>query len=95
MPDDKQQSADIVTRLVERLGLSTVLLLGGSWFGYREIVSPMAESYKKMVNEVAETNRLLQEEIVNNDKEDGERVLAITEAMARLESKIDKLLGNQ
>jgi Mg2+ and Co2+ transporter CorA len=94
MPDEKQ-SASLVTELVERLGLSTVLLLAAVYFGYQSIIRPIADSYQKMVEEVSSTNKLLQEEITANDKEDGERVKAITEAMNRLESKIDKLLGAQ
>ena len=89
---DAKQSASIVTELVERLGLSTVLLLGAVYFGYQSIIRPIADSYQKMVADVAETNKLLQEEIKNNDKEDGERVQLITSQMASLEAKIDKLL---
>ena len=89
---DAKQSASIVTELVERLGLSTVLLLGAVYFGYQSIIRPIADSYQKMVADVAETNKLLQEELKNNDKEDGERVQLITAQMASLEAKIDKLL---
>ena len=89
---DAKQSASIVTELVERLGLSTVLLLGAVYFGYQSIIRPIADSYQKMVADVAETNKLLQEEIKANDREDGERVQLITAQMAKLEAKIDKLL---
>ena len=89
---DAKQNASIVTELVERLGLSTVLLLGAVYFGYQSIIRPIADSYQKMVADVAETNKLLQEEIKDNDREDGERVQLITAQMAKLEAKIDKLL---
>lgn len=89
---DAKQSASIVTELVERLGLSTVLLLGAVYFGYQSIIRPIADSYQQMVADVAETNKLLEEEIRNNDKADGERVRLISARMDKLEAKIDKLL---
>lgn len=92
MAEQSKESASIITELVERLGLSTVLLLGAVYFGYQSIIRPIADSYQKMVADVAETNKLLQEEIRSNDKEDGERVQLITAQMAKLEAKIDKLL---
>ena len=87
-----KESASIVTELVERLGLSTVLLLGAVYFGYQTIIQPLADSYRQMVKDVSETNKLLQEEIKNNDREDGERVQLISANMSRLEEKIDRLL---
>lgn len=87
-----KESASIVTELVERLGLSTVLLLGAVYFGYQSIIRPIADSYQRMVDDVAETNKLLQEEIKDNDREDGERVQLISAHMSRLEEKIDRLL---
>lgn len=92
MADQGKESASIITELVERLGLSTVLLLGAVYFGYQSIIRPIADSYQKMVADVAETNKLLQEEIKSNDKEDGERVQLIIAHMSKLEAKIDKLL---
>jgi uncharacterized protein Yka (UPF0111/DUF47 family) len=92
MAEQSKESASIITELVERLGLSTVLLLGAVYFGYQSIIRPIADSYQKMVADVAETNKLLQEEIRSNDKEDGERVQLITAQIAKLEAKIDKLL---
>ena len=92
MAEQNKESASIITELVERLGLSTVLLLGAVYFGYQSIIRPIADSYQKMVADVAETNKLLQEEIKSNDKEDGERVQLIIAQMAKLEAKIDKLL---
>lgn len=82
-------------RIIERLGLSTVLLLGAVYFGYQSVIRPIADSYQKMIEEVSSTNKLLQEEVANNDREDGERVRAITVAISRLESKIDRLLEAQ
>lgn len=92
MAEQSKESASFITELVERLGLSTVLLLGAVYFGYQSIIRPIADSYQKMVADVAETNKLLQEEIRSNDKEDGERVQLITAQIAKLEAKIDKLL---
>lgn len=86
------ESANIVTQLVERLGLSTVLLLGGAYVGYQSVIKPLADSYRQMVDDVAETNKLIQEEIKNNDREDGERVAVITKRLDELTAKIDKLL---
>ena len=87
-----KESASIVTELVERLGLSTVLLLAAVYFGYQSIIRPIADSYQRMVDDVAETNKLLQEEIKVNDREDGERVQLIVTHMSKLEEKIDRLL---
>ena len=87
-----KESASIVTELVERLGLSTVLLLGAVYFGYQTIIQPLADSYRQMVKDVSETNNLLQVELMNNDREDGERVQLISANMSRLEEKIDRLL---
>lgn len=92
MAEQGKESASIITELVERLGLSTVLLLGAVYFGYQSIIRPIADSYQKMVADVAETNKLLQEEIKANDREDGERVQLIVAQMSKLEAKIDKLL---
>jgi low affinity Fe/Cu permease len=86
------ESAGVITELVERLGLSTVLLLGAVYFGYQSIIRPIADSYRQMIVDVAATNKFLQEEIRNNDEEDMERVRIITAQIERLEDKIDKML---
>ena len=81
-----------VAELVERLGLSTVLLLAAVYFGYQSIIQPLAESYRQMVKEVSETNKLLQEEIKDNDRQDGERVAVIVKRMDELNTKLDRIL---
>jgi len=86
------ESAGIITELVERLGLSTVLLLGAVYFGYQSIIRPIADSYRQMIVDVAATNKFLQEEIRNNDDEDAQRVRMITDHIDRLENKIDKMM---
>ena len=86
------KGAGFVAELVERLGLSTVLLLAAVYFGYQSIIQPLAESYRQMVKEVSETNKLLQEEIKDNDREDGERVAVIVKRMDELNTKLDRIL---
>ena len=92
MTEQKKESASFIAEMVERLGLSTVLLLAAAYFGYQSVILPIANSYKQMVEGVAETNKLLQEELEENDKADGERVQLIIAQMSKLEAKIDKLL---
>lgn len=92
VPDSVKSGGGMVAELVERLGLSTVLLLAAVYFGYQSIIQPLADSYRQMVADVGETNKLLQEEIRDNDREDGERVAIITTRMDELNAKLDKIL---
>ena len=82
----------VVAELVERLGLSTVLLLAAVYFGYQSVIQPLADSYRQMVKDVSETNKLLQEEIRDNDREDGELVAIIVKRMDELNTKLDRIL---
>ena len=82
----------VVAELVERLGLSTVLLLAAVYFGYQSVIQPLADSYRQMVKDVSETNKLLQAEIKDNDREDGERVAIIVKRMDELNTKLDRIL---
>lgn len=88
----KVSSSGFVAELVERLGLSTVLLLGAVYFGYQSIIQPLADSYRQMVKDVGETNKLLQEEVKNNDRDDGERVAVISKRLDELNLKLDRIL---
>ena len=96
MPDGELpapvKGPSVVAELVERLGLSTVLLLAAVYFGYQSVIQPLADSYRQMVKEVSETNKLLQEEIRDNDREDGERVAIIVKRMDELNTKLDRIL---
>ena len=70
---------------VERLGLPSVLLIAVGYFGYQGVVAPMAETYRKSIERVAD-------EVIANDAADDERVKELAGRLERIESKLDELL---
>lgn len=90
-PAPEQEKPDI-TRMIERLGLPTALLLGGAYVIWNSAVLPLVDTAKQAISDISETNKLLEQQQKENDKADAERVQMISEAMKRLDSKLDKIL---
>ena len=67
MSDENQSSGssglspESVTKMIERLGLPTILIVAASYVGYNEIISPIAIKYAEMLDSVTESNRTLTE----------------------------------
>ena len=74
-----------VAEFVERLGLPSVLLVAVGYFGYQSVIAPMAETYRKSIERVAD-------EVIANDEKDNQRVQEIVNRMERIETKMDELL---
>ena len=67
MSDENQSSGssglspESVTKMIERLGLPTILIVAASYVGYNEIISPISTKYAEMLDSVTESNRTLTE----------------------------------
>lgn len=83
----QKQATESLFKGLDRFGLAPILLIGLAYIGHTQVIVPIANAYAKMVEAVAENNRLLREAIDKNNKEDGERVLLISKA----EDEIRKL----
>lgn len=92
MTDEKPLSAEGITKIVERLGLPTIIIVAVSYVGYNEIIAPISAKYVEMVAAVTEANAKLTavtEEMKVKIVEVGERNGA---TMQRIEEKLDDLL---
>lgn len=64
MSEEKQQQSitpEALTKLIERLGLPTILVIAVGYVGYNEILSPIASKYAQMLDAVTESNTKLTE----------------------------------
>ena len=64
MSEEKQEQGitpESLTKLVERLGLPTIMIIAASYIGYNEILSPIASKYAEMLDAVTESNTKLTE----------------------------------
>ena len=64
MSEEKQQQSitpEALTKVVERLGLPTILIIAIGYVGYNEILSPIASKYAEMLDAVTESNTKLTE----------------------------------
>ena len=67
MSDENQSSGssglspESLTKMIERLGLPTILIVAASYVGYNEIISPISTKYAEMLDSVTESNRTLTE----------------------------------
>ena len=67
MSDEKQSSGssglspESLTKMIERLGLPTILIIAASYVGYNEIINPIATKYAEMLDSVTESNKSLTE----------------------------------
>lgn len=64
MSEEKQQQSvtpEALTKMVERLGLPTILIIAVGYVGYNEILSPIASKYAQMLDAVTESNTKLTE----------------------------------
>jgi len=74
----QKQATDTIFKGLDRFGLAPVVLLVGGWWAASKVLEPLMAEYREAVRAIAETNKLLKEEITSNDAEDGRRVEAIT-----------------
>ena len=74
----QKQATDSAYRALDRFGLAPVVLLVGGWWAASKVLEPMLSEYREAIRTISETNRLLKDEITQNDAEDGRRVEAIT-----------------
>ena len=78
----QKQATDSLFKGLDRFGLAPILLIGLAYIGHTQVVQPIAAAYAHMVETVAENNRLLKEAIEQNNREDAQRVQAISAAQA-------------
>ena len=78
----QKQATDSLFKGLDRFGLAPILLLAGAYVVQTSVIQPIAKSYSTMVDKVGDTNTLLRDAVERNNKEDGERVAAISAAQA-------------
>ncbi len=110
MSEEKQQQGitpEAITKVIERLGLPTILIIAIGYVGYNEIVSPIAAKYAEMLDAVTDSNTKLTEivddvrlKLTETARKNGELIEKLGEdaadakAMQReLAAKIDTLLA--
>ena len=81
-----------LSKMIERLGLPTVILFVGGYFIYTAAFLPLVDTAKQALVDISETNKLLEKHQKENDQRDGERVKELEEVMNHLSSKLDKIL---
>jgi hypothetical protein len=74
----QKQATDTIFKGLDRFGLAPIVLLVGGWWAASKIIEPLIAEYREAIRTISETNRLLKDEITQNDAEDGRRVEAIT-----------------
>jgi len=110
MSEEKQQQGitpEAIAKVIERLGLPTILIIAIGYVGYNEIVSPIAAKYAEMLDAVTDSNTKLTEivddvrlKLTETARKNGELIEKLGEdaadakAMQReLAAKIDTLLA--
>ena len=78
----QKQATDSLFKGLDRFGLAPILLLAGAYVVQTSVIQPIAKSYSSMVDKVGDTNAMLREAVERNNKEDAERVAAISAAQA-------------
>lgn len=58
-----------VSDFLERHGLPTLLLLLGGWYISSNVIGPMAETVKQFVTDIREANLVIQDELMQIDRE--------------------------
>ena len=95
-PDDiplpSEEQVNQVSKMIERLGLPTVILFVGGYLIYTAALLPLVDTAKQALIDISETNKLLEQHQKENDERDGERVKEMKEVIAGLNSKLDKII---
>ena len=78
----QKQATDSLFKGLDRFGLAPILLLAGAYVVQTSVIQPIAKSYSTMVDKVGDTNTMLRDAVERNNKEDSERVAAISAAQA-------------
>jgi hypothetical protein len=78
----QKQATDSLFKGLDRFGLAPILLLAGAYVVQTSVIQPIAKSYSTMVDKVGDTNAMLRDAVERNNKEDSERVAAISAAQA-------------
>jgi hypothetical protein len=74
----QKQASDTIFKGIDRLGLAPVMLLVGGWWAASKVLEPLITEYRDAIRAISETNRLLKDEVTQNDAEDNRRVELIT-----------------
>ena len=82
-------------KLVERLGLPTIIICVVGYIGYNEIISPIANKYAVMLDAVTESNTKLTE--ITNDLRQKliEVGVANGATLAKISSNADEMIDSQ
>jgi hypothetical protein len=78
----QKQATDTLFKGLDRFGLAPILLMALAYLGHTQVVQPIATAYMKMVAQVGDTNEMLRKEIETNNRDDMERVAAISAAQS-------------
>lgn len=86
----KQASGEMLTAsgfiidVLERHGVSTILLLGLAYVAHTELITPIAAAYKKTVEQVGANAEIIKEGLERESRLDDERVRQLTKAQDSL-----------
>ena len=83
---------ETLSKVIEKHGLATLLVLAGGWYISQVVVTPLAQSYRDLVESVRVTNQIVTEEVMRNDVEDDARVAEITRRFDSLDQTVNEIL---
>lgn len=83
--------SEIGMSMVERLGLPTAFLLAFGWIVYSGLIVPIVTTAKSAIDNVAETNRMLEEQLRNDDASDAAAIRDVLGGIDHLGQRIDLL----
>jgi hypothetical protein len=85
-------NAASLSKFLEKHGLATLIVIAGGWYVSQVVVTPLAQSYRDLVESVRVTNKLVTDEVRMNDLEDAARIAEITSRFDNLDKGIDEIL---
>jgi len=81
-----------ISAMIEKVGLSTFLLLGAAYFAWNGVVLPVVQTVQTAITDISETNKVLEQAVEDNQKADAERVKVISSEIEKLNRKLDEIL---
>lgn len=91
LPSEEQVNQ--VSKMIERLGLPTVILFVGGYLIYTAAILPLVETAKQALVDISETNKMLEQHQKEKDLLNDTRVKELTEVLDGLNEKLDKIIA--
>jgi len=83
-----------ITRLTDRYGISTALLVFGVWFGWNNFLNPLIQSYHASITEIASTNDQLKDVAREVGDKNATLIEALSLEVGKLRDKADDVGRN-